>query len=51
MSDKSKFSYYFRRKTEIPLQESSNTGVNATVNTAIGNINETVVLGKSHGIP
>ncbi len=25
MSDKSKLSYYFTRKTEIPLQESSNT--------------------------
>jgi hypothetical protein len=43
MSDKSKLSYYFTRKTEIPLQESFNRCVNVTVNTAIANTNETFV--------
>jgi hypothetical protein len=43
MSDKSKLSYYFTRKTEIPLQESFNRCVNVTVNIAIANTNETFV--------
>jgi hypothetical protein len=51
MSDKSKLSYYFTRTTEIPLQESSNTCVNVTVNTDIANTNEIVVLGESDDIP
>jgi hypothetical protein len=50
MCDKSKLSYYFTRKTEILLQQSSKTCVNGTVNTAIANTNETVVLGESDDI-
>jgi hypothetical protein len=43
MSDKSKLSYYFTRKTDIPFQELSNTCANVTVNIAIANTNETLV--------
>jgi hypothetical protein len=43
MCDKSKLSYYFTRKTDIPFQESSKTCVNVTVNPAIANTNETLV--------
>jgi hypothetical protein len=50
MCDKSKLSYYFTRKTEIPLQELFNTCVNVVVNTTIANTNETIVLGESDDI-
>jgi hypothetical protein len=50
MCDKSKLLYYFRRKTDIPLEELSNTSVNVTVNTAIANANETILLGESDDI-
>jgi hypothetical protein len=45
MSDRSKISHYFTRAIEIPLQEPSNTYVNATVNTDIVNTTETAEFG------
>ncbi|CAF2979932.1 unnamed protein product [Rotaria sp. Silwood2] len=50
MSDKSKVSYYFTRKPEIPLQELCNARNNSTVHPDIVNINETVVLNRSNGV-
>lgn len=47
MSDKSKLSYYFKRKSDTPLQESNNTCFNATTNSNIVNINEALELDEA----
>src|SRR5690349_5813658 len=51
MSDKSKLSYYFKRKSDTPLQESNNMCFKATTNSNIMNINEALVLSEADDAP